>query len=63
MLEIIVERWSSASGREDFLWSVWRDGKRIEMGGPHEDADSAEAEARAVFRARHDGAIDRVSRL
>jgi hypothetical protein len=46
MIEVMIERWTNRSGDDDFLWSVWRDGSRVHMGGPHKAAETAEAEAR-----------------
>ena len=47
MLQVIVERWNNADGSVDYLWSVWKDGRRIRMGGRCASPDAAEAEARA----------------
>ena len=47
MIEAYIERWSSFQGTTAYRWSIWRDGKRIHMGGnAHEDANGAESEAR-----------------
>lgn len=45
MLELMIEQWSNRDGTADFLWSLWQNGERIQMGGPHESADAAEQEA------------------
>ena len=42
----MIETWSKADGSTDYRWSVWRNGHRMHMGGPHPTAESAEAEAR-----------------
>ncbi len=42
MVELIIEYWSNPDGSNHFLWSVWRDGKRVEMGRPMPDAQAAE---------------------
>lgn len=63
MIEIIIERWKSLQGRTDHLWSVWRDGKRTEMGGPHESADAAEEAARRYCTLQFNAPPDRVTRL
>ncbi len=55
MLEVMIERWSNAVGSIDYRWSVWRDGSRLGMGGPHATADAAEAEAREMCRVRLGG--------
>ncbi len=62
MVEIIVERWSHRDGHVDFLWSVWRDGHRVEMGGPLADAVAAEDGARKYCR-QAGLKVDRVTRL
>jgi len=43
MIELIIERWGSLDGSSHYLWSVWQDGKRIEMSGRIAGAQSAEA--------------------
>jgi hypothetical protein len=48
MIQIIIERWSQRDGSVDWLWSIWQDGARKNMGGAHDDAASAEMEARAA---------------
>jgi hypothetical protein len=63
MIEIIVERWTSLQGRIDHLWSVWRDGKRTEMGGPHPSAEDAETAAREYCMRQLKALPDRVTRL
>ncbi len=63
MIEIIIERWTSPQGRTDNLWSVWRDGKRAEMGGPHGSAEDAEGAARRFCERQFKAAPDRVTRL
>ena len=44
MVELIVEHWHNPDGSNHYLWSVWRDGKRVEMGQPHATQDLAEQE-------------------
>lgn len=63
MIKIIIERWQYPDGRTDHLWSVWQDGKRIGMGGPHGSAEAAEAEAETACRQALGRAADRVERL
>lgn len=63
MIEVILERWTSPQGRTDHLWSVWRDGKRAEMGGPHDSADTAEDAARRYCQLQFRQAPDRITRL
>lgn len=42
MVELIIECWRNPDGSSHFLWSVWRDGRRVEMGQPVANADAAE---------------------
>lgn len=50
MIQAIVERWNNADGSVDYLWSLWRDGRRVHMGGPSRSSESAAAEAAAFCR-------------
>lgn len=47
MIEIIVERWTGLDGRTSFIWTLWQDGKRVEMGAAQASAAEAESEAKA----------------
>ena len=48
MIEVMIERWSQRDGAVDWLWSIWQDGERKQMGGAHPSAEAAEMEARAA---------------
>jgi hypothetical protein len=63
MIEIVIERWKQRDGQVDFLWSIWRDGKRQTMGQAFETAEAAEAAALEVCRQALRCAPDRVTRL
>lgn len=63
MIKIIVERWSHLDGRTEHLWSIWRDGKRVAMGGPRPTAEEAEAEAQAACQNGLGRPADSVERL
>ena len=63
MLEIIVERWTNRDGSEEFLWSVWADGRRIDMGGPLKDAGAAARAGQRFCRMKLGSAADRITRL
>lgn len=63
MLEVIVERWADFGGTVDYRWSVWKDGKRVEMGGPHGDPQASETEAVAFCRRMLGTPPDRVTHL
>ncbi|HSE79653.1 MAG TPA: hypothetical protein VLG66_16760 [Alphaproteobacteria bacterium] len=63
MVEIIVERWTNRDGSEEFLWSVWTDGRRIDMGGPLKDAAAAERAAQRYCKTQLGMVADRVTRL
>ena len=52
MLEVIIERWNNADGSTDYLWSAWRDGQRIQIGGKFETADEAKHQALEFCRSR-----------
>jgi len=63
MLELMIETWSSPRTGTTYRWSLWRDGARVGMGGPHESSDDSEAEAREFCEERLRRAPDRVTRL
>jgi hypothetical protein len=63
MLEVMIEQWMNLDGSTDYLWSVWRDGTRIHMGGALENAEDAEIDAKAYCVARLGGDPDSVVRL
>ena len=63
MTEIIIERWSSADGSTTYRWSIWRDGKRLQMGGPHGSADASERDARKFCTRIFETEPDRVTQL
>lgn len=63
MHEIIIERWNNRDGTQDHMWSLWHDGRRLEMGGPHQTAAAAEAEALAHCQRSLGRHPDRVTRL
>ncbi|MBX6323914.1 MAG: hypothetical protein IRY94_19020, partial [Rhodospirillaceae bacterium] len=50
-------------GTVDYRWSVWKDGKRVEMGGPHGDPQASETEAVAFCRRMLGTPPDRVTHL
>jgi len=62
-MEVMIEQWNNLDGSTDFLWSVWRDGARVHMGGRNETAEAAEIEA-LDFCAKHFGRTpDSVTKL
>ena len=63
MLEVMLETWSTPQSGTTYRWSVWRDGTRIAMGGPHDTIAESEAEARAFCADKLRGPPDRVTRL
>ncbi len=63
MIELIVERWSGFDGSVDYHWSVWQDGKRVQMGGPHADAEASEADALSFCDKTLRARPDRTTRL
>jgi hypothetical protein len=63
MLELMIETWSAPHSGTTYRWSLWRDGARVAMGGPHDTSEESEAEARAVCADKLRGPPDRVTRL
>jgi hypothetical protein len=63
MIEIIIERWTNSDASQDFLWSIWRNGRRVDMGGPHQSAEGAEEEAMDFCRGSLRSVPDKVTRL
>lgn len=63
MIELIIERWRNLDGSEDFLWSVWREGKRVEMSGRLASAATAESEGRVWCEKTLARAPDRITQL
>lgn len=59
----MIEQWNNLDGSVDWLWSVWKDGSRIHMGGAHKDPGTAEAEARSFCRDRYSADPDAVIHL
>jgi len=46
MIEPVIERWRNLDGSRHFHWSIWREGKRVEMSGRLASSAKAEAEER-----------------
>jgi hypothetical protein len=63
MIELIIERWGALDGSSHFLWSVWQDGKRLEMSSRIPGSESAEALGRAWCQKTLGRGPDRVTRL
>lgn len=63
MIELIVERWRNLDGSEHFLWSVWQDGKRVEMSGRLASATTAETRGRAWCEKAFARGPDRTTQL
>ena len=63
MIELIIERWTNLDGSSHYLWSVWEDGKRLEMSGRVAGSESAEALGRAWCQKSMGRGPDRVTRL
>jgi hypothetical protein len=63
MIEIIIERWTSLAKSTDYRWSVWHDGNRIQMGGPHDSGEKSEADALKYCRTTLGRGPDRIERL
>lgn len=63
MLELIIERWSDLTAGTAYRWSLWQDGKRVLMGGPHKTAEASEQDGRVHCKAELGRTPDRVTRL
>lgn len=63
MLEVIIERWNDPDGSTDYVWSVWRNGNRIQMSGTYPTSEAAEADAFEFCAETLNGTPDRVTRL
>ena len=64
MIEIVIERWTSAEGETAFNWSVWGEGHRIEMGEiTRRNAEDCEVEAVEFCWRKLGRKPDRVTRL
>jgi hypothetical protein len=62
-IEIVIERWVNLDKSTDFRWSVWRDGTRLQMGGPHPSLEASEQAATDFCRTSLGRDPDRVERL
>jgi hypothetical protein len=63
MIEVMIETWSNPQSGTTYRWSVWNDGNRVAMGGPHKRPEDSEAEASAFCAERLRRKPDRVTRL
>jgi hypothetical protein len=63
MTELIIEQWKNLDGSCQYLWSVWRDGKRIGMSRPQAKAEEAEQEGMNWCLRSTGSRPDRVTRL
>ncbi|MGQ0676096.1 MAG: hypothetical protein ACT4N4_08435 [Rhodospirillales bacterium] len=63
MTELIIEQWLNLDGSSQFLWSVWRDGKRIGMSRPQAKPEDAEQQGREWCLRSTGSRPDRVTRL
>ncbi|MDH3472298.1 MAG: hypothetical protein OEM59_01290 [Rhodospirillales bacterium] len=63
MIEVMIERWSNADGSTDHIWSLWRQGSRLQIGNRHDTPEAAEVEARAFCLQALGSEPDRVTRL
>jgi hypothetical protein len=63
MIELVIEKWGSLDGSAHYLWSVWRDGNRVEMSGRIASAEAAESQGRTWCERVLRQAPDRITRL
>lgn len=59
----MIETWTTPQAGTIYRWSLWADGKRIAMGGPHATLGESESEARAACAERLGRSPDRFTRL
>jgi len=63
MIELMIETWSNLDGSSHYLWSVWREGKRVEMSGPIARPESAESQGLQWCEKNLGRRPDRITRL
>jgi hypothetical protein len=63
MLELMIEAWVNPGVAPAYRWSLWAEGKRVAMGGPHNAAGESETEALEYCTRRLKRQPDRISRL
>ena len=63
MIEIMIERWTDPLKPTNHVWSLWRDGSRLQIGNKHETPEAAEAEARTFCLQALGCEPDRISQL
>ena len=63
MVELIIEHWRNLDGSNQYLWSLWRDGKRVGVSRPTETQDGAEQQGMAWCLRSTGVQPDRVTRL
>jgi len=63
MVELIIEHWRNLDGSSQYLWSVWRDGKRIAMSRPNATQHDAEQKGLDWCRQKTGGQPDRITKL
>ena len=63
MVELSIEHWRNLDGSRQYLWSLWRDGKRIGVSRPTETQDGAEQQGMDWCLRSTGVQPDRVTRL
>jgi len=63
MVELIIEHWRNMDGSNQYLWSLWRDGKRIFVSRPTDTPEDAEQQGLAACQRSTGVCPDRVTRL
>jgi hypothetical protein len=63
MIELIIEHWKNLDGSSQYLWSVWRDGKRLGVSRPTASPQDAEEQGLDWCQKSIGGQPDRVTRL
>jgi hypothetical protein len=63
VLVVYIESWPGLAGGRRFPWSVWDDGRRVEMGEPCARPEEAEQQAVRYCREAFGREPDRILRL
>ena len=63
MIELVIETWGNLDGSAYYLWSIWRDGNRVEISGRIANPESAEFQGRLWCEKNLRQLPDRVTRL
>lgn len=63
MIELMIETWKDPASGDSYRWSLWFEGKRIGMGGPHKTSEESEREAVTACERQLGRRPNRITRL